>query len=398
MTVETFINEYQQTRKKTNSLKWDALKERFQDENLLPLWVADMEFATPKIVTEALNQRINHGIFGYAQNEPDYFKSFAAWQKTRHNIDLNEDWLRFSTGVVQSLYHLILCFSEEGDGVLIQPPVYYPFFNAIKDTKRKTILSPLKEKDLYYEIDLVDFEEKLIQEQPKIFILCSPHNPVGRIWKKNELKAVLDLCQKYDCLVISDEIHQDFEISAQPFISTLSIDPKNYYESLIVVNAPSKTFNLASLLNAHIIIPDDELRNKFDTNIKMYQQTENNLLGQLAGKTAYETGGEWFDNLLNVIKNNYAYLEKRLKEIPEISYAPLEGSYLAWLDLRAIIAPKEIKKIVQDEAGLAVDYGEWFSDDCEGFIRLNLGTTPEILEQALDQLLQTIKEKKEELV
>lgn len=397
MVVDTFVKEYQKTRKETDSLKWDALKERFNDENLLPLWVADMEFATPKTVTDALAKRISHGVFGYAQNEPGYFESFASWQKKRHNIDLNQEWFRFSTGVVQALYHLILCFSEEGDGVLIQPPVYYPFFNAIRDTNRKTILSPLKEKNLHYEIDLADFEEKLINEQPKIFILCSPHNPVGRIWKEEELKAVLDLCKKYDCLVISDEIHQDFEISGTPFVSTLSIEPINYHQGLIVVNAPSKTFNLASLLNAHIIIPDEKLRNQFDQKIKTFQQTETNLLGQLAGKTAYETGGEWFDDLLVVIKKNYAYLEKRLKEIPEISYAPLEGSYLAWLDLRKIIATEDVKKVVQDEAGLAVDYGEWFSEDCEGFIRLNLGTTPEILEQALDQLVQSIKNKKEGL-
>lgn len=397
MVVDTFVKEYQKTRKETDSLKWDALKERFNDENLLPLWVADMEFATPKTVTDALAKRISHGVFGYAQNEPGYFESFASWQKKRHNIDLNQEWFRFSTGVVQALYHLILCFSEEGDGVLIQPPVYYPFFNAIRDTNRKTILSPLKEKNLHYEIDLADFEEKLIQEQPKIFILCSPHNPVGRIWKEEELKAVLDLCKKYDCLVISDEIHQDFEISGTPFVSTLSIEPINYHQGLIVVNAPSKTFNLASLLNAHIIIPDEKLRNQFDQKIKTFQQTETNLLGQLAGKTAYETGGEWFDDLLVVIKKNYAYLEKRLKEIPEISYAPLEGSYLAWLDLRKIIATEDVKKVVQDEAGLAVDYGEWFSEDCHGFIRLNLGTTPEILEKALDQLIQSIKNKKEGL-
>lgn len=392
MDITTFIQENQVERRQTKALKWDALDERFQDGSLLPLWVADMEFSTPKTVTEALEKRIAHGVFGYSINHPDYFHSFAAWQEKRHQIQLRPDWLRFSTGVVQSLYHLLHCFTEAGDGVLIQPPVYYPFFNAVRDTKRKLVLSPLKKEGERYTIDLADFEAKLIAERPKLFILCSPHNPVGRIWSEEELAAVLELCRSYDVLVISDEIHQDFEIGENKFVSALNVADGAYQDRLIICNAPSKTFNLASLLHSHIIIPNAAVRAQFDATIGAYQQTENNLLGQLAAKTAYETGEEWFEGLLAVIRANYQTVVSRLQEFPGLTVAPLEGTYLAWIDLRQVVPLAEIKTCVQEKGQLAVDYGEWFADEYKGFIRLNLATTPAIISQALDQLLAAVAE------
>lgn len=391
MAIDAFVDRYQKERRNTESLKWDALEERFEDADLLPLWVADMEFQTPETVTNALINRIQHGVFGYSLDNADYFRSFSAWQEKRHNIHLQKEWLRFSTGVVQSLYHLIQCFSEKGDGVLIQPPVYYPFFHAVKDTERKLVVSPLKSENGQYRFDLKDFEEKLRVEKPKLFILCSPHNPVGRIWDEDELLEVLSLCKKHGVLVIADEIHQDFGVGNKKFVSTLNIADGSFHDCLILCNAPSKTFNLASLLHSHIIIPDDKLRRQFDQRIIFYQQTENNLLGQLAGQTAYETGEEWLDGLLGVIRLNYEILINRLKKFPAIIVSPLEGTYLAWIDLTTVIPRKKIKEIVQKKAQLAVDYGEWFSEECEGFIRLNLATTPTILKQAVDQLVEALE-------
>lgn len=389
---EEFITAYQADRKQTSSLKWDALEERFGDSSLLPLWVADMEFRTPDTVVTALTERIQHGVFGYSQNLEDYFTAFAAWQKKRHQVVLEREWLRFSNGVVQSLYHLIHCFTDEGDGVLIQPPVYYPFFNAVKDTRRKLVTAPLELVAGEYRMDVEKFATEVSFHHPKLFILCSPHNPVGRIWREEELAKVLEICRQNQVLVVADEIHQDFELSGRSFISTLNVSNGAFKNNLIVVNAPSKSFNLASLLHSHVIIPNDKLRQIYDERIKAYAQTENNLLGQLAGRVAYETGEEWFDSLLEVIRGNYRLLQERLSKIPAIKLAPLEGTYLAWLDMREVLPAEDIHHWVQEKAKLAVDYGEWFAPEYQGFIRLNLATTPENVEQAVQQLLAAVKE------
>lgn len=396
MTINSFIERYQKERRHTQSLKWDALDKRFGNAELLPLWVADMEFQAPEVVVQELFERVSHGVFGYSLPHKAYFLAFSNWQKKRHNIDLKEEWLRYSNGVVQSLYHLIQCFSNEGDGVLIQPPVYYPFFNAVKDTNRKLVLSPLINDNGAYSVDLTALEEVLKKEQPKLFILCSPHNPVGRIWKESELEGMLALCERYDVIVIADEIHQDFEFSAHPFKSVLSIEEERFHNRLIVCNAPSKSFNLASLLHSHIIIPDQELREQFDQKMIRYQQTEVNLLGQVAGEAAYRGGEEWFDSLLTVIRSNDLLVREALAEFPQLIVSDLEGTYLLWIDLRAIIPKAKVKDIVQEKAKLAVDYGEWFSEDYLGFIRLNLATTPDRITLALEQLTNAIRTFKEE--
>lgn len=394
MNQEEFVTKYSVDRKNTGSLKWDALEERFGDAELLPAWVADMEFSVPETVKEALIQRISHGIFGYSMVTKDYFNAYQGWQQRHEQTVFKEEWLSFSTGVVQSLYDIVDCFTEKGDKVIIQPPVYYPFSNAIRDKGRQVVSSELQLVDGQYQMNLADFEAKLIEQQPKLFILCSPHNPVGRVWTATELADVLALCEKHQVLVLADEIHSDIVLTKRGFCSVLTVEQGKYQDNLILVNSPSKTFNLASLLNSHVWIPNEELRNQYQAWKSQYKQTENSLLGQLAAKVAYETADEWLAGLLTTIQSNYDYVKEQVAlHLPKIEVANLEGTYLLWLDLRGYVEKSQVKEIVQDQAKLAIDFGEWFSPNSKGFIRLNLATTPENIHQAVKQLIAAILEE-----
>lgn len=390
MDIQTFIETYAVARKGSDCLKWDALQERFGAEDLLPLWVADMDFKAPPAVEKALIQRVRQGAFGYSQNLPDYFSAFAAWQKKRHGITLESNWLRFSKGVVESIYHLIQIFTAPGDGVLIQPPVYYPFFNAVRETGRKLVENQLVQSaDGSWQVDLAAFEKQLATGNVRLFLLCSPHNPVGRIWREAELQALFALCEKYDVLILADEIHQDFDFSEAGFVSALQVAEGHFQERLVVVNAPSKTFNLASLLHGHILIPNHELRECFDQKIKPLSQSENNLLGQIAGAAAYRDGGDWFDAVKQVIWENYRYLRDYLvKTTPKIQVSQLEGSYLVWLDLSGLglTDAQTVEKFIKEDCQLAVDFGSWFSAESSSFIRLNLACSPAVIKQACDRL------------
>lgn len=387
--IETFIQVHYQSRKQTNSLKWDALKERYQDDTLLPLWVADTEFSVPQTVQQALSERIAHGIFGYSIVPETYFSAYAGWQARHEQTAFQAEWLEFTTGVVQALYDLIACFTQEKDQILIQTPVYYPFFNAIKDQNRELICSPLKATAEGYQMDLENFEQLLKANEMKLFILCSPHNPVGRVWTKEELTAVLKLCHQYHVRVIADEIHSDLILSDHHFVSAVTVAQElDILEEVIVCNAPSKTFNLATLLNAHIWLPGERTHQHYRYWCQAHRQTEYSSLGQLAALTAYQTGDEWLAGFLQVVETNYQTVKQRLAEaIPEIGVADLQGSYLLWLDLRGWISEDQVKEYIQEKAGLAIDFGEWFSPETKGFIRINLGTHPATIDLAIDRLI-----------
>lgn len=390
MEAAKFIQKYYRKRKGTDSLKWDALQERYDKADLTPLWVADMDFAAPDSVQADLIARMTHGVFGYSLTPADYFSTYLEWQSRHEQTIFQAEWLHFTTGVVQGIHDLIACFTNVGDQIIIQPPVYYPFFDVVNNQQRQLITSELVETEAGYQMDLEHFERQLIENEIKLFILCSPHNPVGRVWTEAELKAILSLCQKYDVLVISDEIHSDLILPGHTFISALTIATElNFLDHLIVCNAPSKTFNLASLLNAHIWLPDQNLRKRYEKWEELYRQTGISVVGQTAARAAYRTGDEWLADLLSVIEGNYQLLTQRLtKQIPEIKISELQGTYLAWLDLRAWLPSLDMKRFNQDEADLAIDYGEWFSPETKGFIRINLATSPEIIETAIRNLIK----------
>ncbi len=312
MGVEEFCEKYSIDRLGTNCLKWDLLEERYGDKDLIAMWVADMEFKTPEVVTNALIERIEHGVFGYSYVPDSYFDSFIKWEKNQHSYEVNKEWIRFSTGVVTALYWFVNAFTKISDSVIIITPVYYPFHNAVKDTGRNLITSELINTNGVYTIDFENFEKNIIENHVKLFIQCSPHNPVGRVWTEVELDKVLSICKKHKVLVVSDEIHQDVVIGDNKQIPAAIVGGGAYADNLITITAPSKTFNLAGLLNSQIIISNEDIRSKYDEYVKTINHTEVNIMGLTAAEAAYNNGKEWLDSLLDVIRHNYNYVKSKL--------------------------------------------------------------------------------------
>lgn len=395
MQKEKFLKEYLVERKGTYSLKWDALDKRFGNANLTSMWVADMEIKAPKEVIEALKERCEHGVFGYSYVSDEYYNSVINWLKEKHNYEIKKEWLRFTNGVVTAIYCFVNIFTKVDDAILILTPVYYPFHNAVKDNNRKLITCDLKNTDGYFTIDYEEVEKKIVENNVKLFIQCSPHNPAGRVWKEEELAKILEICKKHNVLVISDEIHQDIIMKGYKHIPSAIVANGKYADNLITVSAASKTFNLAGLIHSNIIISNDELRKKYDKEIKKINQTEINILGMLATQVAYEKGSEWLENVKEIIEDNFNYLKTELnKHIPEITITNLEGTYLVFLDLRKIIPIDKVKEFIQDKCNLAIDFGEWFGASFKGFIRINLATDPEIVKNAVESIISEYKKLK----
>ena len=395
MQKEKFLKEYLVERKGTYSLKWDALDKRFGNADLISMWVADMEIKAPKEVIEALKERCEHGVFGYSYVSDEYYNSVINWLKEKHNYEIKKEWLRFTNGVVTAIYCFVNIFTKVDDAILILTPVYYPFHNAVKDNNRKLITCDLKNTDGYFTIDYDEVEKKIVENNVKLFIQCSPHNPAGRVWKEEELAKILEICKKHNVLVISDEIHQDITMKGYKHIPSAIVANGKYADNLITVSAASKTFNLAGLIHSNIIISNDELRKKYDEEIKKINQTEINILGMLATQVAYEKGSEWLENVKEIIEDNFNYLKTELnKHIPEITITNLEGTYLVFLDLRKIIPIDKVKEFIQDKCNLAIDFGEWFGASFKGFIRINLATDPEIVKKAVESIIFEYKKLK----
>lgn len=394
MEIEEFCRKYTIRRENTNSVKWDTgIEKRFKTEGLIPMWVADMEFRVPDEVVEALNKRISHGVFGYTHLWDSYFEAFFNWQKSRYDIDLKKEWISFSSGLVTALYLIVNAFTNKEDGIIILTPVYYPFHNAVKDNERNLITCDLKNDNGIFTIDFEKLEDKIIKNKVKLIIFCNPHNPVGRVWTKEEIEKVFEICKKHDLYIVSDEIHQDINLGIRPFVSALSVKNK-YYQKLIVLNSASKTFNLASLLNSHVIIPNEEIRKKYKKFVSKVNRTEFNLLGLIATESAYRYGGDWVDGLLKTIKRNYEYIKEEFSNrIPEIIISPLEGTYLPFFDLRNIVSKDRVKEFIQDDCKIAIDFGEWFGKNFKGFIRVNIATDFKYIDYFVDRTIIQLKRK-----
>ncbi|MGN7386337.1 MalY/PatB family protein [Sporosarcina sp. SAFN-015] len=391
MNVAEFCERYAVERKGTNSLKWDALDVRFGDPDLIAAWVADMEFKAPEAVLDALHERIEHGVFGYSYVPDSFYEAFIDWEKRHHGYEVKKEWMRFSTGVVTALYWFVNAFTKLDESVLLLTPVYYPFHNAVKDTGRKLVTCGLVNENGKYHIDFDAFEKSIVDNDVKLFIQCSPHNPVGRVWTEEELTTILSICKKHGVLVVSDEIHQDLVMEGHKHIPSAIINDGEFADRLITVTAPSKTFNLAGLLTSHIIIENEQLRAEFDAYVKTVNQTEVNILGLTAAEAAYRRGQEWLDGLLAVIRYNYEHVKQHIQEkAPEIIISPLEGTYLIWLDMRNVIEEGQTKEFIQDRCRIAVDFGEWFGSEGKGFIRLNMATEPRFVELAVGNILSNL--------
>ena len=371
----------------TWSIKHDFKKENGKADDILPLWVADMDFRSPDSVVEALKKAVDHGIFGFSRADESYFDAVAAWYQKRHHLTLQPEWMTCTPGIVFALSIAVRAFTQEGDAVLIQPPVYHPFSRAILRNKRTLVENPLVLKDGHYEMDLEELEQKVLNEHVKLMILCNPHNPVGRVWTREELTALADICLRHHVYVISDEIHGDFVWQGHEQTPYASISEEACLHSMMCT-APSKTFNLAGMATSNLFIPDPEMRRKFRSELLDVGQENMNRLGLFACRAAYEGGGEWLDQLIGYLAGNLALVRDFCKNrVPQIQLVEPEGTYLAWLDCRELgMTDDELMAFFSDDAKVWLDPGTHSGEQGSGFMRFNLGSSRSVIAQALDQI------------
>lgn len=374
-------------RRGSDCLKYDFAVERGMPEDILPLWVADMDFRTAPCITERIQKDAAFGIFGYTDSKDDYFQTLSKWYETYFNWKVEKDWLVKTPGIVFAIATAVSAFTKEGDSVLIQQPVYYPFSSVIRNNNRKLVNNELVLKEGRYEMDLVDFEKKIVQEKVKLFILCSPHNPVGRVWTEEELQRIGEICLKYDVKIVSDEIHSDFVYPGIVHHVLMTVN-KRFQDICIVCTAPSKTFNLAGLQVSNVWIPNPELRRIFEQKISAVGYSEVNMLGLHACQAAYEGGREWLEQLKEYLKGNLDFVRNYLKEnIPQIKLIEPEGTYLVWLDCRELgLSEKELEQFIAQKAKLWLDDGIIFGKAGEGFERVNIACPRATLKEALERL------------
>jgi cystathionine beta-lyase len=370
-------------RRGTNSLKWDFAKSRKKNEGLLPMWVADMDFAAPPEVLNALAGVIGHGVFGYTEVEQSYYDTVSAWFKIKYGFHFGKYDVIKMPGVVFALAAAVRAFTEPGGGVLIQTPVYYPFYEIIRDNGREIVTNPLKYENGIYTVDFDDFEQKIKRRNVKLFILCNPHNPVGRVFTKQELTQIRDICERYGVLVVSDEIHCDFVWPKASHIcfGTLSDDA-------VIATAPSKTFNLAGLQVANIVVKNAQLRSKLKKELCKTGYSQLNTVGLAACQSAYACGANWLDELKVYIYNNINLTREFLKtRLTKVKLVEPQGTYLLWLDFSAYgLSQKELDGFVENRAKLWLDSGTMFGAEGEGFQRMNVACPKSVLVEALDRL------------
>ena len=378
-------------RRNTDCLKYDFAVERGMPADVLPLWVADMDFRTAPGIIERAVADASFGIYGYTDNKDDYFQAVAAWYRDYFDWKVEKKWLVKTPGIVFAIGIAVQALTKEGDAVMIQQPVYYPFSEVIKDNDRVLVNNALVLKDEHYEIDFEDFEEKIIQNNVKLFILCSPHNPVGRVWTYDELRRMGEICLKHDVKVVSDEIHSDFVYEGRKHYVFSTVDPA-FEEISVICTAPSKTFNLAGLQASNIFIPNAQIRKAFKRKISAAGYGQPNMIGLHACQAAYETGREWLEELKVYLKGNLDYTRTYLeKNLPQIKLIEPEGTYLIWLDCRALGLPEEkLEHLIVNEAKLWLDSGAIFGEVGEGFERINIACPRAVLKEALERLHRAV--------
>ncbi len=375
-------------RKGTRSLKYDFAVRRGKPKDVLPLWVADMDFQTSSYITDALEDMVKHGVFGYSESEEHYFGAVQNWMERHYNWHVKESWMTKTPGIVFALAMAVKAYTQENDTVLIQPPVYYPFKEVVEDNHRRLVNNTLVlGGDGTYTIDYEDFEKKIIEENVKLFILCNPHNPVGRVWTKEELERLGDICLKHGVFVVSDEIHADFVFERK---HTVFSEVKEAYRDIsMICTSPSKTFNIAGLQISNIFIFNPEKATAFRRQVAAAGYSQVGLPGLVACEAAYRHGDEWLEGVLAYIKANAEFTRAYLQEhLPRVKMTKLEGTYLVWLDFRDYgLTDKELDEKILNQAGLWLDSGAVFGKCGEGFQRINIACPRKTLQQALDRLI-----------
>jgi len=373
------------SREGTSCVKYDARKNVFGTDKVIPMWVADMDFKCPPEIIEALRKRLDHEILGYTLRRDEYFLSLVEWLKRRHTWQIEKDWISFSPGVVPALNICTLAFTEPGDRIIVQPPVYFPFFTAVSDHRRELVYNPLMEEDGIWKFDFDDLEKKAAAGARMLF-LCNPHNPVGRAWTESELRKLADICLRHDILILSDEIHSDLILPGHKHIPLASLT-QDIASSTITCMAPSKTFNIAGLSTSSVIISDQGLKEKFDTVIKSLHITGGNIFGTEASIAAYTWGDEWLDQMLDYVKVNIEYVLDKFKNNEFIRPVPPEATYMIWLDCRSMgMNPEELNNFFVNEAGVGMNEGSVFGPGGEGFMRMNLACPLDTVRKAVNNI------------
>lgn len=370
----------------TGSIKWEMTKEIYGTDDVLPMWIADMDFLPPKELIDAAQKRVEHGIFGYTFVQPCVHEAISKWLASRHGWTINHEWLAYASGVVPAIAAAIQAYTEPGDKVLVQPPVYNPFFEMIEANGRLVETSPLLLTNGRYEIDFADFEEAL-KKGCKLFLLCNPHNPGGRVWTRDELKRLAELCLKYDCLILSDEIHSDIIFKGRRHVPIATLG-EEIADRAVTFIAPSKTFNLGGIQAAAAIIPNEKLRERFKDAQKAQGFKTLNTFAAVTTEAAYLHGADWLEALLEYIEGNVAFARDFLKkDLPAIKLIEPDGTFLLWLDLRELrLSDEEIQRKLLEKGKLALEPGTKYRQGGEGFVRMNIACPREILEDGLARL------------
>jgi len=371
----------------TDAYKLELREKTFGKSDVIPLWVADMDFAAPPAVVEAIQKRASHPVFGYTVRTRKFNDAIVNWLKTRHNWEIRSSWIEFSPGVVTGLALTVLAYTKPGDGIIIQPPVYPPFFSVVKDNSRRMVFNTLTNENGRYEIDFKELEELASDPQNKMMILSSPHNPVGRLWTKDELMRIADICIKNDVLIISDEIHSDLALYDNVHIPIASLD-NGIANNCITFMAPSKTFNIAGFSTSYMVCSNRELMIKYKRTLNRLHLYTGNLFGGVILESAYSEGAGWLDSLKTYLEGNtdlvYDFIKERL---PFIEMVKPEATYLLWLDFRKTgFDQKKLVSFLVNDANVGMNDGLMFGEAGRGFMRMNIGSPRSVIQKALENI------------
>lgn len=373
-------------REGTNCMKYDARERFFQTNDVLPLWVADTDFKTPPFIVNAIRERVSHEIYGYTFRPDSYFEAIIGWMKRRHNWDVKKEWISFSPGVVAGLTIAVETFSNPGDGIIVQPPVYFPFFETVTGTGRKLIENPLKIENGRYTFDIDDLKSK-ITENTKLLLLCNPQNPGGTVWNREELESLWRVCREHGIVVISDEIHSDLIYKGHRHIPFATLSEEAEKNSVIFM-APSKTFNVAGLASSVVFISDRKKRAEYERALQIGHYGMGNIFGSVALEAAYAHGDNWLNQLMDYLWDNYCFLEEFFeKNLPRIRVMKPEATYLIWLDFNDYgMNDKELSEFVVKKARVGLNNGDRFGTGGSGWLRLNTGCPQSVLKEGLERL------------
>ena len=372
----------------TNSYKWDST----DDKEVLPMWVADMDFQTAPCIINALKKRVEHGIFGYTRVPEEYYDAVISWFIRRHQWQIERDWFIYTSGVVPALSAVIKALANEGDNVLTLTPVYNCFFSSIRNNGCKLSSCALKYENNTFSIDFDDLERRAADPKTPLLLLCNPHNPSGRVWTREELQRIGDICIKHNVIVVSDEIHCEIVHPGYKYIPFASISEEFQKHSVTCIS-PSKAFNIAGLQIANIIVENDEWRQRIDKAININEVCDVNPFGVIATIAAYNEGEEWLNQLLQYIHDNYLFFKDYCEEhLPQLPVAPLEGTYLAWMDCRSLNIPsEELEEELMKKAKLWLNAGSMYGKEGEGFMRWNLACPRQLVKEGLERFSSFIE-------